>query len=667
MQTIQLYIEGQRVDLFKDESVTLTQSIQNAKDIGKVFTDFTRTFSIPATKGNNKIFKHFYNFDIVGGFDARTKKPSTIELNNLEFKKGKIKLEGVDLKHNKPNTYRITFFGSTVELKDLLGEDKLQSLSELTDYNQNYSSNGIRSLLTNTNIGDVTVPLITHTERLFYDSSNNDVNTGNLHYSAGTVKGVRYDELKYAIRLDAIVRAIEIKYSINFSDDFFNSSNASYYNLFMWLHRKKGGVENLTGNNQSAVYGFTPDYDAGTFTQMDLNSALTITGDESSYLLGELTFQTTSDADYFVSLQRNGVEISRTEVAGGGNVTIDNFPFSGTYTIYIEANASISFDDIFWRFKYEDTNNPEQNGVVVNEKIYSTTIYVFANVFEFDVTQQIPEMKTIDFLSGLFKTFNLTAYLEDDVIVVKTLDDFYSDGIDYDITKYIDVEKSSVNVALPYKEISFEHEDTKTFLSATHKQKFGKTWGKSDYNNEENLDGSNYSVKTPFSQMKFERLVDAGGKGEKNIQWGFCTDDNQESYIGKPLIFYAISVGGSISFVSNDSSAESLSSYVVPSNSVSLSSETSKDNLNFWNEVNEYSGDTTFTNTLFEKYYKKYIQDVFNEKNRLSRFTAYLPLRILLNYKLSDRFIINGNRYKINSINTNLKDGVSELELLNDL
>ena len=50
MQKIQLYIEGQRVDLFEDESVVLTQSIQNVKDISKIFTEFTRTFAIPASK-----------------------------------------------------------------------------------------------------------------------------------------------------------------------------------------------------------------------------------------------------------------------------------------------------------------------------------------------------------------------------------------------------------------------------------------------------------------------------------------------------------------------------------------------------------------------------------------------------------------------------------------
>ena len=128
MQQVQLYIDSQRVELFGDETISLTQTIQNIKDINKVFTDFTQTFSIPATKETNKLFKHYYNFDIVGGFDARLKTSGSIKLNGADFKKGKIKLEGVDLKDNKPHTYRVTFFGDLVELKDLIGEDLLSDL-----------------------------------------------------------------------------------------------------------------------------------------------------------------------------------------------------------------------------------------------------------------------------------------------------------------------------------------------------------------------------------------------------------------------------------------------------------------------------------------------------------------------------------------------------------
>ena len=50
MLQLQLYIEGKQVELYKDESISLTQSIQDIKDISKVFTDYTKTFNVPASK-----------------------------------------------------------------------------------------------------------------------------------------------------------------------------------------------------------------------------------------------------------------------------------------------------------------------------------------------------------------------------------------------------------------------------------------------------------------------------------------------------------------------------------------------------------------------------------------------------------------------------------------
>ena len=50
MQKIELYIEGQRLEMFSDESVTITDTIQNVKDIDKIFTEFSQSFSLHASK-----------------------------------------------------------------------------------------------------------------------------------------------------------------------------------------------------------------------------------------------------------------------------------------------------------------------------------------------------------------------------------------------------------------------------------------------------------------------------------------------------------------------------------------------------------------------------------------------------------------------------------------
>jgi hypothetical protein len=670
MQNIQLYIEGQRVDMFKDESVEITQTIKNVQDLDKVFTDFSRTFSLPATKINNKIFKHYYNFDIVNGFDARTKKSSNIELNSLPFRDGKIKLEGVDLKDNKPHTYRITFFGNTVTLKDLFGDDKLSSLSSLTAFNQPYDSAGIKQgLQANSLLNDVIVPLITHTRRLFYNShtghAHDDNHTGNLFYQQGSghEHGVLYSDLKYAIRLHNIIEAIESKYDITFSDDFFVATNKPYHNLFMWLHRKKGEVQNLTGVNQSIVSGFTNGTDTNTQTEMTNGTTLEFFGDSQRYNQDtELRFFSTTTTPYNVSLQKDGVQLLNILAPIGGNLVIDQIEFDGFYTIYIESEGDINFTSIEWFISYEQ---------LPYTKSYQITNYDHIDTFEFDITQQIPEMKVIDFVSGLFKTFNLVAYVEKntDVIIVKTLNEFYEDGNVYDISKFVDNTKSSVNISLPYREINFQHEDTNTFLAAIHNQKFNKVWGKSEYTNGEKLDGGIYSIKTPFSQMKYERLYDVNGGSATTVQVGYFVDDNQESYFGKPLIFYPITQTSStpISFLTTVTHHEPITNYNIPSNHLSLVPALSKYNINFYNEVDEYLGSNLFTDTLFQAYYSDYITSVFNPKNRITKVTAYLPLKILLNYTLADKFIMGDHQYKINSIKTNFKNGKSEIELLNDL
>ena len=682
MQSIQLYIEGQRVDMFKDESVSITQSIQNVKDIAKVFTEFTKTFTLPASKTNNKIFKHYYNFDITGGFDARTKKDATLELNYLPFKKGKIKLEGVDLQNRKPKSYRITFFGNTVTLKDLLGEDKLNALTSLNSLNETFSSSDIKTALQrNPASNDVVVPIITHTKRLYYDSGDNTHNTGNLYYGSGQKHGLAWNELKYALRVHKIIEAIEDKYNITFSTDFFNTSNDAYYDLFMWLHRKKGIVSSggQLDEYTKLIDGWSTA--TGDVSEIVNSSTIRITF-ESAVDDFDLVLARSTSTPYDISITRNGTEIYSESGITSTNKNINLFPYvqdDAEYTATLTYTSALSFTNITWELDYTLPSDPSAS------ESYSTGSFTAPADFEFVITEQIPEIKVIDFLTGLFKMFNLTTFVEDDgTIYVDDLDSFYANkksiSTAYDISEFVDVNSSQVNVALPYREVSFSYEDTDTFLAATHNQLFNQEWGKTDYSRTDDdgniVDGSLYSVVAPFGHPQYERLVDLDTESQTDIQWGWSVDDNQESYIGKPLLFYPVYTNPSetISFIDvvnadgtyNTHSAVS-GSVNMPSNSVSFSSGTSTANINFKLEKNEYTGDSSFTGTLFDNYYSTYITDVFNTKNRITKVKAYLPLRILLNFTLADRFDINGKRYKINSIETNLATGESNIELLNEL
>jgi len=714
MRRLQLYIGNDRVDLFKDETVSLTQTIQNVKDIAKVFTEFTQTFSVPASSVNNKIFQHYYNFDIDFGFDARNKADAKLELNDLPFKNGKIKLNSVDLKNNVAHTYNITFFGNTVNLKDILGDDLLSSLGALDDNSQVYDYANIRDILQGfpTGNNNIVVPLITHTNRLIYNSGEHsqfdpEATTNNIFpHGSGTQQqnGVDWKQFKYALRIQTIISAIETKYTIAngygsdivFSDDFFNdTTNEEFDDLFMWLHRKKGDVETpsfgdatWTRVTELGTETTTGDYDEMTPIANVDNGEFTINssfGDYGAYDF-DLLFTPTNlllPYDVRVTETNTGTVVVENGIVGQYYFYQNQELDDGTYTIDIRSEQLVTFSagGIKWTADVEERDDEQQtlNGTVSfsNANTFSTSA-----VFEFNITQQIPKIKIIDFLSGLFKMFNLTAYVDNTgTIVVRTLDSYYADSTEvYNIDKYLDTTKSNVEVALPFKEINFSYKGLGTLLAKQFEQIYNSGWGSISYklnNRIYDAPTENYKVELPFEHMQYERLYDINPSGtgaSTTFQYGYFVDDNFEPYYGEPLLFYPILNNGTSIRIRDEETTDEddITRYFIPSNSLALDCATSKVNIHFQNEINEYTareaGDPTcFTDTLFETKYKTYIQDVFNEKRRLTKVTAYLPMKVYYNLQLNDLIELGQDRYKINSMKTDLTTGKTEFELLNTI
>ena len=119
-------------------------------------------------------------------------------------------------------------------------------------------------------------------------------------------------------------------------------------------------------------------------------------------------------------------------------------------------------------------------------------------------------MSILEFLQALFKMFNLTAFEKDGKITIKTLEEFYTDGVSRNITKFVDPKKITVDKALPYQQINLGFEN-KTKLAKQHSQLSSSNWGELKFTNSEDLDSNNqvFDLKIPFEHMKFERLIDA--------------------------------------------------------------------------------------------------------------------------------------------------------------
>jgi hypothetical protein len=677
MREVQLFIKGSdtsdyvKVDLFDDESISLTQTIKNAQDVSKIFTDFSKSFTIPASKTNSKLFKHYEKFIIDNGFDARKRVDARIEINSIPFKYGRVRLDGVELKDGAANAYKITFFGNTIKLKDSIGEEKLSAL-DLSIHNKVYGQAEVKTALTaDPTSADVVVPLITHSQRLTYGSGTG-VNTGDL--KPGGNYGVLWSQLKYAIRIDAIVQAIADKYGFTYSSDsFFKNTNLPYYRLFMWLHRKKGdiGSEILDTPDFQLISGFNGNTDPSEFVWRNAAGSQIILEDLTDLTTFDLTISNPSGTNYAVSIRRDGVErIIRQNITDTSlNIDVLAEAREGSdYEVFLSANAATSFT-FTWTAVSEGELGPQQ-------ELFSVTLNAGTNP-DFNISEQIPEMKVIDFLSALFKMFNLVATIdENNVVTVKTLDDYYDEGETRDITKYTKNDSGSVDSATPYAEIKLKYKDTETILAKQFDQLKNREWGSDTYNTDDNLkEGGTFSLEIPFSHLQFERLNDLSTGNDTNVMYGYYVDDNQDPYLGAPLVFYPIlNPLGSypISYVTttdadgNFTATETIStSVIVPSNTVTIGQFIDIDNIHFFPEANEYYPNLAPYKTLFYNYHWNYIASLFNFRKRMTKLRANLPVNFLINYSLADTLLYKGLSYRINSINTDLTTGDSSLELLN--
>jgi hypothetical protein len=817
-QKIQLYIENEKVDVFQDGSINIVSSIKDFRSPDKLFTDYSRNFTLPATSTNNKVFKHYYNYDILdGGFDARSSKEARIEINDRPYKDGYITLESVDLKYNKPTAYKVTFYGNLRLLKELFNNLKLTDLNWLDRFDiddvyydsggesfyhylttsKNKTSNDIFTIGTGDGVkkifrllytpypqlntdfklynsgaevstsnfsysyttGDiifntapnagnaittklfytqpVVVPLISTSERLYYSDNSSfygPLSDGNLFYDGNygsKSNGLKYEYLKPGIKVHLILRAIEQKINrdpntpnIEFSNDFLNATNKDYHNLYMWLNKDKkdntlfdATAKELTINTFNIVsrsislYSGASDPSDILYINSVNSSGLTGTQSADTIIVRNSSAQnidaielrltaSTSDSSnkYGLKIIRNGEVIRTFEPSAGVEKEFELFiEQDGDYQFVVFSPTSIVIDNGFEaKFVIRADRDDESFSDVV---IGGGPLTV--NKGKFSMRLNMPDMSIIEFLSGLFKMFNLVCFVESTGsssytttqsnmkrIRVMTFDSYYaSSKSELDITNKIDISSGSVHRMLPYSKIEFKYEDTESVLAEQHKTSNGIEWGGESWSYNDSRGEKKYEIIPPFAHLKFERLLNTAGTATK-IQVGFSikrgsSDRNTSAastsfqgekynpHFGKSLLFYTHreSSGEQIPYTYTNASNVTvyygnISTYFIPLNSIDVN--TSQSN-HFGEEVDEYrvyeSGEQSNVNNLFNLYYKNYIRHLFDVKSRIIKLKANLTNAFISKYSLADKIRISDKTYSINKIDINLKNGKSSLEL----
>ena len=227
------------------------------------------------------------------------------------------------------------------------------------------------------------------------------------------------------------------------------------------------------------------------------------------------------------------------------------------------------------------------------------------------------------------------------------------------------MEKATVDRLFQYKKMDFKFKSKESFLVQFSDEIQGVPFAEEDFG-DNRFDGGTYTVELPFEKMMYERLTDTDDDSLTLIGQGAFLNKQFEPTIGEPLIFSSIYQSNTDSELTIGGSAPS--SYRRPSNVTAIGEwgYNTRLQLNFGLEADEFLGEIpTLSTNLFEDGYFDYVQTMFDPTSRLFKYTAYLPLSILLKLQLKDKLVIANNAYRINSIKTNLLTNKTELELYN--
>ncbi len=660
---VSIFIENNKLDLFPDENIEVNSSVSDIEDITKNTTDFTKTFTVPASNDNNKTFVHYYDADIDNSFDARIKVDGRIELDGMLFRKGKFRLSKVSVKKGLPSAYTINFWGNLLTISDAVQKDELKDL-DLTSLDHTYNSDNVKSGLTGSLFSGNIVYNLFVKKQLYYssDSSDTEINDTfvNIGWGNGSGdNGVLFSDLRPSIKLIKIIEAIEADYDITFSRDFFG--RVEFTNLFMWLNSNKdteiGGTEQIIdwdGGNSIYIDNFT---NKGTYPSPNNF------GDTWDFRCSIVPASGYEAIPYTVKFYVNDNVAQENRFEGGGK----------TQSTFFSAREDSSPNVAYWtvtadeEFRYTASVDQE------TDFIQNITTTASINTLEPTVTisLNVPKLKIIDFLRGIFKMFKLVVIpLQDGTTYVNTLKSYYAEGGIYNITKHVDFEEYDVDRGKILNEINFLFEEPKTILNVVFKENFDIAYGDQETKLADEdgtiLDGETLEFKLPFEQIMYERLNDINDNTQTNIQYGAIINDELKPVNPKAHIFYNINqaIGvKTIGFIDDTNTKIRLSGNInIPSHTIGL--DVSNFSTIFDSEFSTWNGQR-INNTLYTNYHEDYILSLFNIKRRSFKYNAILPLDVLLNLELNDVLQIKDNYFRIDYFKTNLVTGKVELNLIN--
>jgi hypothetical protein len=674
---------SKRIELFADETITITSSIQNFNDLGKIFTDYSKSFTVPASAVNNKIFSHWYENSVSNGFDQRKKYFGRIEIDDMPFRFGKFQLEKADKKDNMIESYTINFTGNLTQLKDRFKEDKLNSLRDANDvsyYNElnfDYELTNIGNILYSGTLNPyVALPLIGGDRRF-------ECGTASAFDITTTAGEIDTRTLFPAIPVWKIFEYIQSAYGLTFSGVFLESI------LFkkLWLYLKNA-EKFIVRSEPTQVDIFNESPTANVFNTTT-NEVIFKFGNDITGVVGGRRFKAyirvfpLASIGYTLNIYDNGVLYQ----------TYDNQLGENGF-IYFEKNIAqepqVDADYITHRFTFEISSDLPltfytQLYVYRNQGLAGNIVYTAnagtnnqTTTSNLNIQNYVPDITIESFLVGIIKAHNLMVIpINETSFEFITMDAYFERGRILDITEYCGSDEEQISKPRIFKSIKFAYEKSENIINNAFRGLFNREYGDLDYTNENITSTEVYDVKLPFEDIMYERYIPpiTLGSTVTNFVTSTLWNKDEQPYTPKPVLMYD---NGFIDLLVNNVSTPIKYDF----NGTNFSNEfyrrftneipiAATDGaylyaLNFSDEFGVVDTEQAPPKGLYDTYYNNYVDNLYNIRTRKVTVKAMLNTLIVNSIQLYDRIILKNKRYTINTMTVDLTTKETTFELLSD-
>lgn len=294
---IDLYLEGQPVELDNDFSMALTYSFSDLEDPAAITGDFSKEMTIKGTPANNALFGQIWRFDrkmlpndatnLSIYFNASKRTDAQIVIGGVVLKSGYVKLTGISNSKGVIQ-YKIVFYSKMCEVLHTISEQKLRDLPFPNNLQHTLNAQTVASAWTNTPSGVFEyLTYLMSNSGLYeeFESSKWLQRNGAEFVVTDILNGVELDELatgeyrsyyqRPALKIKPLIDLIAQQYNITLDQSFFNENNPYYANSVMSLPRytmsgfdstssatdaNYGNYMDLDPNDSSNTISFTPQY-----------------------------------------------------------------------------------------------------------------------------------------------------------------------------------------------------------------------------------------------------------------------------------------------------------------------------------------------------------------------------------------------------------------------